>query len=117
MNTPTTPRARDPMVYLAGPMTGIEDLNFPLFNAEAARLRELGWEVVNPAEVQPDQSAQWIDCMLADIPALMACDTIALLPGWEASKGARIEHCIALNHGMNVLMAADIVWQPSLEVA
>jgi hypothetical protein len=31
------------------------------------------------------------------------------LPGWEASKGARLEHCIALNHGMSVMMAADIV--------
>lgn len=97
-------------IYIAGPMTGIEELNFPLFNAESARLRALGWEVVNPAEVQPDQSAQWIDCMLADIPALMACDYLALLPGWENSKGARIEHCIALNHSMNVLMASDIVW-------
>jgi hypothetical protein len=95
-------------IYLAGPMTGIEELNFPLFNAETARLRALGHTVTNPAEVQPDKSAQWIDCMLADIPALMQCDAIALLPGWEASKGARIEHCIALNHSMHVLMASEI---------
>jgi hypothetical protein len=96
-------------IYLAGPMTGIEELNFPLFNAETARLRALGWEVTNPVEVNPDPTAQWIDCMLDDIPVLMACDMIALLPGWENSKGARLEHCIALNHGMSVMMAADIV--------
>jgi len=103
---------RSAKVYIAGPMTGIDELNFPLFNAEAARLRALGWEVTNPAEVQPDQTAQWIDCMLDDIPALMSCDVVALLPGWETSKGARIEHCVALNHGMEVVMAADLVTGP-----
>lgn len=40
--------------YLAGPMTGLPDLNFPTFHARAAELRALGHEVVNPAELAGD---------------------------------------------------------------
>jgi hypothetical protein len=78
-------------LYIAGPMTGIEALNFPAFHAEAARLRGLGFEVVNPAEVNPDPNAEWDDCMFADLRELSACDAIVMLPGWESSYGARIE--------------------------
>ena len=37
-------------IYLSGPMSGLPELNFPAFHAEAARLRALGFEVVNPAD-------------------------------------------------------------------
>lgn len=37
-------------IYLAGPMTGLPEHNFPAFHAEAARLRGLGYHVENPAE-------------------------------------------------------------------
>lgn len=38
-------------LYLAGPMSGIKDFNAPLFHAEAKRLRDIGHDVVNPAEI------------------------------------------------------------------
>ena len=50
-------------IYIAGPMTGKQDLNFPLFHREAARLRADGWTVVNPAEINPDPAAGWLACM------------------------------------------------------
>ena len=40
-------------VYIAGPMTGLPDFNYPAFNAAAAKLRALGLEVLNPAENPP----------------------------------------------------------------
>lgn len=82
-------------VYLAGPMTGYPDLNFPAFHREAARLRAKGLEVVNPAEINLDPSAGWVDCMRADIRELVTCDGIVLMPGWEKSRGATLEHHIA----------------------
>jgi len=90
-------------IYVAGPMTGIEDLNFPAFHAEALRLRAAGHTVVNPAEVNPDKSASWTDCMRADIAELVKCDAIRLLPGWEWSKGATLEEHIAKRLGLRVI--------------
>ena len=58
-------------LYLAGPMTGLPELNFPAFHAEAARLRALGYEVVNPAEINVDPAAGWLACMRADIAQLV----------------------------------------------
>lgn len=37
-------------IYLAGPMRGYAEFNFPAFHAAAARLREQGHTVFNPAE-------------------------------------------------------------------
>lgn len=93
-------------LYLAGPMSGIEALNFPAFHAEAARLRALGHEVANPAEINIDPTAGWAACMRADIAQLVTCDGVALLPGWQASKGARLEEHIATTLGMASVMAA-----------
>jgi Domain of unknown function (DUF4406) len=95
--------------YIAGPMTGHKDLNFPAFNAEAQRLRSLGYEVVNPAEINSDPNAGWHECMRKDIKELMGCDGVALLPGWESSRGARLEHTIASGLEMFICPAASIV--------
>ena len=96
-------------LYLAGPMTGIKDLNFPAFHAETARLRGLGHMVINPAEINSDPTAEWVDCMRADIAQLVTCDSVALLDGWTSSKGARLEHHIALELGMAPRLAAFFV--------
>lgn len=87
-------------LYIAGPMTGLKDLNFPAFNAAAAALRAEGLDVVNPAEINVDPSKGWVECMKADITHLVTCDGIALLPGWEHSRGARLERQIAMELGM-----------------
>ena len=89
--------------YIAGPMTGLPDLNFPAFYREAAHYRSQGWEVVNPAEINPDPEAKWVDCMKADIPQLLTCDTVCMLPNWERSKGASLEHHIARSLDLKVI--------------
>jgi hypothetical protein len=82
-------------VYISGPMTGLPGLNFPAFNAAAQQLRGLGIDAINPAEINPNSVLSWEACMRADIKALCDCDAIALLPGWENSKGAHLELHIA----------------------
>lgn len=96
-------------LYLAGPMTGLPDLNFPAFHAEAARLRALGHVVINPAEINSDPNAKWLDCMRADIAQLVTCDSIAMLDGWTASRGARLEHHIGLELGLQPRLAAFFI--------
>jgi nucleoside 2-deoxyribosyltransferase len=93
-------------IYLAGPMTGLPDFNYPAFNAEAARLRALGYHVENPSE-NPDQPS-WAHYMRQALAQLVTCDTIAVLPGWRDSRGARLEVTVANALGMPVVIAAEI---------
>jgi Domain of unknown function (DUF4406) len=88
--------------YIAGPMTGLPELNFPAFHQAAEWLRGMGHEVVNPAEINPGVSMEWHECMRADIAQLVTCQCIYLLPGWEDSRGAKLEHHIAERLGMRI---------------
>jgi hypothetical protein len=90
-------------------MTGYPELNFPLFHAEAARLRALGFQIVNPAEINIDPSAGWLECMRADIKQLVDCDGVALLPHWNESRGASIEHILIRDLGLRVYMAHHLI--------
>lgn len=94
-------------IYLAGPMTGLPELNFPAFHALAAKLRARGIHVVNPAEINPDHSMPWAECMRRDIAQLCTCNAIALLPGWKTSKGATLENHIAERLEFKRFLATD----------
>ena len=95
-------------LYLSGPMSGLPELNFPAFHAEAARLRALGFEVVNPADLNPDPGKGWKDCLRVDLLELLGCDAIAMLPGWKKSEGAHLEMHVAHRVGIDILDATDI---------
>lgn len=92
--------------YVAGPMTGHPEFNYPAFHAAADKLRAMGFEVVSPAELNPVEPDLQVDedyhrklypsFMRRDIAALIECDHIVMLDGWEESKGASLEHHIAL---------------------
>ena len=94
-------------IYLSGPMTGYPALNAAAFNKEAYRLRNLGYAVVNPAELNLGEE-DYNTCMRTDIAALMQCDTLALLPEWEKSNGAHLEMHIAHRVGIAVVNAQSI---------
>lgn len=91
-------------IYISGPMSGLPELNFPAFNEAAAKLRKLGYEVINPAEKPEENNPDmaWADYMRLDIKLLMDCDAVALLPGWINSKGARIEITLAEELGFEL---------------
>ena len=83
-------------VYLAGPIRGQPDFNYPLFHEAAAYLREAGWEVVNPAEHFGGRTDLPIHVYLRKgVAELARCQAIALLPGWEKSVGAKLEYAVA----------------------
>lgn len=87
-------------IYIAGPMSGLQDLNYPLFNLVATKLRAEGYHVENPAENPEPPCKSWAGYMRMAIAQLATCDEIALLPGWQRSKGAWLEHVIAHALGM-----------------
>jgi hypothetical protein len=92
-------------IYLSGPMSGLPDMNYPAFNAEATRLRAMGFHVENPAE-NPEQSS-WEDYMKAAIIQMLSCEVVVMLPGWSESRGALIERELALRLGLKVISAGQ----------
>jgi hypothetical protein len=95
-------------IYISGPMSGMPEHNFPAFNAEAARLRALGYDVVNPVDINPDPGVTWDQCLRNDLQALLTCDTLALLDGWMISQGAHLELHVAHRIGMRIVEARQI---------
>lgn len=90
-------------IYIAGPMTGYPELNFPAFHRAASILRAAGHTAVNPAEINPDPTSKWQECMFRDLEALDTCDAILMLDGWEKSPGAQIERLWAKRTGKTVM--------------
>lgn len=88
-------------IYIAGPMTGLPEFNYPAFNAEARVWRARGFEVENPAE-GPDLPS-WAAYMRRALRQLLTCDAICLLPGWTTSKGATVEWLVASVLGLQMV--------------
>jgi Domain of unknown function (DUF4406) len=113
-------------VYIAGPMRGIKDFNFPAFDAAAAELRALGHEVFNPTErdraVHGDDVNNSPTGDLSDVPQFnlrdalgddlawicREADAVVALDGWENSKGATAEVATARALGLGVYSASTM---------
>lgn len=104
-------------IYVAGPMTGLPQFNFPAFYSAANALRAQGFEVTSPAETDSPAVQQialasedgnmgalasatgesWGDLLAADVKLIAdtGIEAIYTLPGWPRSRGARLETFIA----------------------
>jgi hypothetical protein len=104
-------------IYVCGPMSGYPGLNEPAFRAAAASLGRVGREVIVPHDVLPrehpgscpashrveTQGKHEVACYLrADLAAMLDCDAIYVLDGWEASVGARLEVQVAAACGLAI---------------
>lgn len=92
-------------IYLAGPMAGYPDRNYPAFHNAARLLRSLGFEVYNPAEYEANERFKGKEDR-SEFPLreafteytnyiLNRAEIIALLPGHERSVGASAELALA----------------------
>lgn len=102
-------------VYIAGPMRGYDQFNFPAFDDAADFLRTCGYEVISPAEMDRElgfdetknslEGLDLDDARKRDLEAVMLVDMVAVLPGWRQSKGARAEVALAEWRGIPVIDA------------
>lgn len=101
-------------VYIAGPMTGLPEYNFPAFHEAAARIRADGLRVVSPAELDehdsvPPGERPWAWYLTRDLKALLECNAVAVLDGWRESRGARLEVHVASALGLPVVSAKTLL--------
>ncbi len=92
---------KDKNVYIAGPMTGIEDYNRRAFYKAHFAIGFYCKGVLNPASL-PTTLAGHDVYMSICLPMVDAADAMILLPGWESSKGAKLEKMRAENNGIPV---------------
>lgn len=93
------------IIYIAGPMTGLPDFNYPAFYKAAKALEMAGHQPINPARKRegiPHQGATWLDYMRCSLRDIAECDAIATLSGWGDSRGAGIEVHLAKSLGLPV---------------
>jgi hypothetical protein len=112
---------KDKIYYLAGPMTGIPQFNFPAFE-EAAKVlrRDYGLIIISPVETDLPAPREfclassdgkldekglvggesWGKILGRDVELIAdACSGIILLPNWDTSAGARLEAFVGLLRG------------------
>lgn len=81
-------------IYIAGPVSGLPyDEAVRRFNAAEAIL-SISNIVVNPTKLCRAHWG-WYRCMVVCLLHLLFCKEVYMLPGWEKSRGARIEHRMA----------------------
>ncbi len=104
--------------YLAGPMRGIKEFNFPAFRRATSILRYTGITIISPHEMDEEAGYDWtgftghedlasfnfdLTARLADdIAAICEVEAVILLDGWKVSGGARAEASFAWATGRPV---------------
>ena len=108
--------------YLAGPIRGIPQFNWPAFNAVSSCLKSQGYEVISPVDLDRDMgySFQSPDDYLAATRKLFAnsvfnmildADAVLLLPGWKKSRGAMAEIMCAKAIDLPLFVWEDgVIW-------
>ena len=97
-----------PTLYIAGPMSGLPDFNYPAFRDAASILAKAGYGVLNPADNEGKRDvialphAPWSWYMRRSLEQIAVADGMAVLPRWQNSKGASLEVDLALQLGMKV---------------
>lgn len=99
----------EPVIYIAGAVTGVKDYK-NIFNRKRQELIEsrilkniIGdYGVICPHDFVADGTA-WREAMAMCLNVVAECGYIYMLPGWEISKGARMEYKFAIEERLMII--------------
>ena len=94
-------------VYIAGPITGVEDYENN-FNKAAAAIRWAGAEPLNPISEGLVEDWAYKDYIDRGLKMLMEADAVLLLDGWRNSPGAKLESYYAKICGIPRITEVDL---------
>lgn len=96
-------------IYISGPMTGIDAMNFVQRRGRpAARHGATSRPSTRSTSIRTSTSAGINACAAISPAAPLTCDTLALLDGWQKSAGAHLEMHVAHRVGMEIVIASEV---------
>lgn len=99
------------IIYISGPMAGYPNLNRAAFQEAGVMLRRRGYATLNPLDNGLPEGLPWDAYLRADLKMVCDATALALLPGWEASRGARLE--VATAHALGMTSLPVAIWLAS----
>lgn len=95
------------LVYISGPISGIPDDNRAAFTRAVEYLASIGHDAINPLDIAATLpvDAEYPDYIRADVLALLDCEALYVLPGWQSSRGACVEVMLAKALDMRIIHA------------
>lgn len=95
-------------VYISGPIAGYDINERKLAFLKVQRMLEtIGYQPVNPFDNGVPDDEHWRVHMKADIAMLVQCDAIYMMPGWELSKGCKLELDVATSCGIRLMLESQ----------
>lgn len=97
-------------IYISLPISGrdIEQVEASCIFA-AGVIEKKGHTAVSPLDVSPDPDAPYSVHMGNDIAALLECDAVLFLDGWQESKGCQLEHRAAELYGKIIINGLNYI--------
>lgn len=98
--------SRRPCIYIAGPMSGLPECNYPAFMAAEEKLRADGvtCEIINPARnFNGTKGLPYPVYIRRSIQQVLEATDLYVLRGWSKSSGAQLEVQMARLLGLMVI--------------
>lgn len=100
------------LIYISGKITGDDNYRTKFATAEQRLIRD-GYKVLNPVEEADSldmvhkyaglEPPTWSEYMRKCLVTIIDADAVYMLRDWQESRGARLEHYIAAELGINIV--------------